>query len=374
MSSPRKPVAANLPDFPWDLLLPAKQKALAYPGGIIDLSVGTPVDDVPQSAQAALAAASNSPGYPVTQGSPAFREAVAQWLMEECSVLHCPADSVLPTLGLKEAVAWLPFLLGLTSEHTVVVPALAYPTYEVGARLVGARVLRCDDHTQWQDDPSVAFVWLNSPSNPTGRVMTASQMKAIVNVARERNIIVASDECYLELWWTEHRPVSVLSDEVSGGDFGQLLALHSLSKRSNLAGYRIGSITGDAALIGELLSARKHLGHIVPAPTLAAAVAAYGDRTSANEQRERYRNRRTALINALNAAGFHVDDSAGSLFIWATTGEDCWDTVNRLAEIGILVAPGTFYGPTGSRHIRIALTAKDEAVAEACERLRVFAH
>ncbi|NDB18600.1 MAG: succinyldiaminopimelate transaminase [Actinobacteria bacterium] len=370
MRSHRSALAARLPDFPWDTLAPATQTAAKHPEGIIDLSMGTPVDDVPTSVQQALAATANAPGYPRTEGTPQFREAVSDWLIAECGVSGCAPSSIIPTAGLKEAVASLPLLLGLGAEHSVVVPELAYPTYEVGAIAAGARVIRASSIDDWAHDESVALVWVNSPSNPTGRILAADELRATVEAARRLGAVVASDECYLDLWWSGERPVSVLSDAVCAGDHHSLLALHSLSKRSNLAGYRVGSIAGDPAIVRELLAARKHLGLIVASPNLAAATAAYLDRESVAQQRERYRQRRDLLLPALAAAGLRVEHSEGSLFLWATEGVDGWTTVDRLADLGILVAPGSFYGPAGSHHVRIALTTTDEQIANASRRLR----
>ena len=370
MASPRTPLADRFPDFPWDLLAPAKARAAAHPDGLIDLSMGTPVDPVPAPVQAALAAASNAPGYPLTQGTPDFRGAVSDWLHAEAGVSADASSAVLPTIGLKEAVASLPTLLGLGPQDAVVVPELAYPTYEVGAIAAGARVIRADDLGSWAHDDSVGLVWVNSPANPTGRVLSVQQLRDVVSAARRIGAVVASDECYLDLWWQGQRPPSALSSDVCGADVSGVLALHSLSKRSNLAGYRVGSISGDPALVSRLLAARKHLGLIVPAPNLAAAAAAYRDRASVDAQRERYRRRRDVLIPALVSAGFRIDHSEASLFIWATAGEDCWASVDRLADIGLLVAPGVFYGPAGGHHVRIALTATDSAVASAAQRLR----
>jgi succinyldiaminopimelate transaminase len=334
--------------------------------------MGTPVDPVPESAQAALIAASNAPGYPLTHGTPEFRGAVAQWLADSCEVLDYPEDAVLPTLGLKEAVAWLPTLLGLGPEHTVVIPSLAYPTYEVGAVMAGAQIVRADSPADWPTS-GVDLVWLNSPANPTGAVLAADQMAQAVAAARDAGATVASDECYLELWWTDNKPTSVLHPSINGGRLDGLLALHSLSKRSNLAGYRVGTITGDPDLVHDLLTSRKHLGHIVPAPSLAAAAAALTDVQSAQTQRNRYRARREVLITAFTNAGFRVDESAGSLFLWLGRDEDCWLTVRALSEVGILVAPGEFYGTAGTHHIRVALTASDEAIAMVPERLAALA-
>lgn len=368
--APRRDVASALPDFPWDLLTPHKRVASEHPEGLIDLSMGSPVDAVPTSVIAAAAAAADSPGYPTTHGTPEFRQAVARWLAASLDVSDYPPDDVLPTLGSKEAVAWLPLMLGLGAGHTVVAPTLAYPTYEVGALVAGCTFVRADDPAQWPAD--VSLVWLNSPSNPTGAVKTSEQMRRVVDAARERGAIVASDECYIELTWRAPA-TSVLHRSVSGGNFDSLLALHSLSKRSNLAGYRVASITGDAQLVGSLLQVRKHLGHLVPAPMLAAACAAYGDVGHAAQMRGAYGRRRDVLNQALVAAGFTCDVDAGSLFIWASRGLNCWKTVELLAELGILVAPGTFYGPAGESHVRIALTASDASIDAAAARLRHLA-
>ena len=370
MRSRRSALAARLPDFPWDTLASAKQAAQSHPDGIVDLSMGTPVDDVPLAVQRALASAANAPGYPRTEGTPAFRAAVCEWLTNQWQVSGLDSSHVIATAGLKEAVASLPMLLGLGPHDSIVIPELSYPTYEVGAITAGARVIRAASIDDWAGDDSVALVWLNSPANPTGRIMSADELRATVDAARGLGAIVASDECYLDLWWTGPRPTSVLSDAVCGGEHQGLLALHSLSKRSNLAGYRVGSIAGDPKLVAELLAARKHLGLMVASPNVAAATAAYIDSESVTEQHERYRRRRDLLVPALEQAGLRIEHSEGSLFLWATEDKDCWSTVSRLAKIGVLVAPGVFYGPSGSSHVRIALTATDEHIENASKRLR----
>jgi succinyldiaminopimelate transaminase len=355
-----------MPDFPWDLLEPAKARAAAHPDGIVDLSVGTPVDSVPGLIRRALADASDAPGYPLTAGTPALRAAIAGWLARACGAPVEPG--VLPTLGSKELVAWLPTLLGVRPGDTVVIPSVCYPTYEVGAMLAGATVVRSDSLTALGPDPRVKLVWINSPSNPTGRVLPAEHLRKVVDWARERGAVVASDECYLALGW-ESRPVSVLDESVTGGDYTGVLAVHSLSKRSNLAGYRAGFVGGDPALIAGLLAVRKHAGMIVPAPVQAAMIAALGDESHVDEQRERYAARRDTLRTALVKAGFELSHSEAGLYLWSTRGEDCWQTVDWLAERGILAAPGAFYGPAAAQHVRIALTATDERVAAAVTRL-----
>ncbi|AGL20874.1 succinyldiaminopimelate transaminase [Actinoplanes sp. N902-109] len=359
-------LSATLPDFPWDLLEPAKAVAAAHPGGIVDLSVGTPVDPVPAVVRAALAGASDAPGYPLTAGTPALRAAIASWLARSCGASGTPG--VLPTIGSKELVAWLPTLLGVRPGDVVVIPRVCYPTYEVGVKLAGAEVVRADALTALGPDPRVKLIWINSPANPTGRVLPAAHLRKVVDWARERGALVASDECYHSLGW-EETPVSVLSDEVTGGDYTGVLAVHSLSKRSNLAGYRAGFVAGDPAVVRELLAVRKHAGMIVPAPVQAAMIAALEDEQHVAEQRERYASRRSALRAALTSAGFRIEESTAGLYLWSTRGEDCWKTVDWLAERGILAAPGAFYGPSAAQHVRVALTATDERVAAAVARL-----
>jgi succinyldiaminopimelate transaminase len=360
------PLSSKLPDFPWDLLEPAKAVAAAHPGGIVDLSIGTPVDPVPPVIRAALADASDAPGYPLTAGTPALRAAITAWTAATCAASG--TFGVLPTIGSKELVAWLPTLLGVGPGDVVAIPQVCYPTYEVGVQLAGATVVRADSLTALGPDTRVKLLWINSPSNPTGRVLPVEHLRKVVAWARERGVTVVSDECYLTLGW-EATPVSILSDEVCGGDHTGLLAVHSLSKRSNLAGYRAGFVAGDPALVAELLAVRKHAGMIVPAPVQAAMIAALGDETHVEAQRARYAARRTALKQALLAAGFALEHSEAGLYLWASRGEDCWATVQWLAERGILAAPGAFYGPAGAQHVRVALTATDERVAAAVERL-----
>ena len=355
-------MSAGLPDFPWDQLDPARERAGGHPDGLVDLSMGTPVDPVPEAVRAALSAAADSPGYPLTAGTPALRAAITEWVTRACDAK--PGFGVLPTIGSKELVAWLPTLLGIGPGDTVVIPTVCYPTYEVGVRLAGANVLRSDSLTGI-GPARVRLIWLNSPSNPTGQVLPPAHLRKVLDWAAERDVIVASDECYLPLGW-EATPVSILSlvEEYRG-----VLAVHSLSKRSNLAGYRAGFVSGDPALVGELLAVRKHAGMLVPQPVQAAMVAALRDESHAVEQRERYGARRARLRPALEKAGFTVHHSEAGLYLWATRDEDCWSTVDWLAERGILVAPGTFYGPAGARHVRFALTATDERLSSAVDRL-----
>ena len=364
-------LAARLPRFPWDALEPYRAKALAHPGGIVDLSIGTPVDSVPDVVREALAAASDAPGYPATAGTRALRQAAAGWLARRHQVTVDP-DDVLPVIGTKELIAGLPTLLGLGPGDVVVHPELAYPTYDVGARMAGARPVAADGLVSLGPEP-VRLVCLNSPSNPTGRVLPADHLRKVVAWARERGTVVASDECYISLGFTE-RPLSVLHPDACGGSHEGLLAVHSLSKRSNMAGYRFGFVTGDPSLVAELLAIRKQAGMIVPGPVQAAAVAALNDDAHADAQRARYAARRHVLRPALEAAGWAVEHSQAGLYLWAAhPGRDCWESVAALAEAGILVAPGSVYGSSGARHVRVALTGTDERIAAAAERLPALA-
>jgi len=360
-------LSASLPVFPWDTLADVTAAARAHPDGIVDLSVGTPVDAVAPIIRDALAAASSAPGYPTTAGTPALRASAVAALRRRYGIDGLSNDAVLPVVGTKELIAWLPTLMGLDGDDVVVIPELAYPTYDVGARLAGAQVLQADSLTQL-GPIRPKLVYLNSPSNPTGAVLGVDHLRKVVGWARERGALIASDECYLGLGW-DAEPLSVLHPDVCGGDHTGLLAVHSLSKTSSLAGYRAGFVAGDPAVVAELLAVRKHAGMMVPSPIQAAMVAALDDDAHEKEQRERYGRRRDLLLPAVRGAGFTIEHSEAGLYLWATRGEPCRDTAAWLAERGILVAPGEFYGPRGAKHVRIALTATDERIDAAVARL-----
>lgn len=361
-----------LPDFPWDSLTGAKARATAHPGGIVDLSVGTPVDPTPDVAREALIAASNSPGYPTVIGTPELRAAMVEWFERRRGVRITEAG-VLPTVGSKELVAHLPSLLGLGPEDTVVHPFVAYPTYDVGARLAGATPVASDDLSEWPD--STRLVWLNSPGNPHGHVLSVERLAEIVAWARERGAVVASDECYAELAWDEpwrsEGVPSLLDPRISGGDSTGLLVAYSLSKQSNLAGYRAAMVAGDEQILAEIREIRKHSGMMLPGPVQAAMTAVLGDDQHMIDQRERYRARRDLLMPVVRAAGLELDpESAAGLYLWGRAERaSSSDVVDAMAERGILVAPGTFYGPAGDGYVRMALSATDERIAAAAERL-----
>ncbi len=366
----------SLPEFPWDRLEPYRVRAPAR--GLIDLSIGTPVDATPDIVQGALRDASDAHGYPTVWGTPELRDAAAGWL-RRCHGVQAIPDAILPTIGSKELVAALPFQLGLTDRDVISIPAIAYPTYDIGARIAHAGVVLADGVEELEAarvrvdaaGRSLRMVWLNSPSNPTGAVLSKDELRDIVTWGRTHGILIVNDECYIELGW-DVTPISMLHPDVcgTGADAHDgLLVVHSLSKRSNLAGYRGAFITGDAALIKRLLEFRKHTGYMVPMPVQCAETVAYADDAHAVAQRARYARRRELLRSALGAAGYRVESSHAGLYLWTTRDEDCWITLGRLADLGILCAPGAFYGAAGERHVRIALTGTDADIEEATSRL-----
>lgn len=364
----------SLPDYPWDTLAPYRATADAHPGGVCDLSIGTPVDPTPPVIREALAAAADWPGYPTTAGTPQLRGAIADWYARVFGATLDPATQVLPLVGSKEAVAWLPTLLGLAGRGLAVAhPAAAYPTYAMGATLAGveARVLDVDDILAGASLEGVGLLWINSPGNPTGRVLDPETLAAVVRRTREAGVVLASDECYARLGWEgEDTAPGILDPRVVGDDHTGVLSVYSLSKQSNLAGYRAAFLAGDPALVGPLTNARKHAGMIMPGPMQAAAIAALKDEAHVREQKELYRARRAVLRPAVEAFGARIDHSEAGLYLWATRDEDCWDTIEALAQRGIIAGPGAFYGEAGARHVRIALTASDDVIREAADRLR----
>ncbi|HEV2797808.1 MAG TPA: succinyldiaminopimelate transaminase [Nocardioides sp.] len=361
-------VSQRLPDFPWDKLTDHAATARSHPDGVVDLSVGTPVDPTPEVVQQALRDAADSPGYPTTIGLETTRRAAIDWLARRHGVTGLGLDGVLPVIGSKELIGSMALHLGIGAGDLVGYPALAYPTYEVGAALAGADSLATDSLTAF-GPRTPRLLWLNSPANPSGRVLPLDHLRKVVEWCRERGTILVSDECYIECAWEAERPLSILDPQVSGGSHEGVLAVHSLSKRSNLAGYRCAFVAGDPALVGELLAVRKNLGLQMPGPQQRAMIAALEDDEHVAVQHATYAARRTKLKQALESAGFRIDHSEASLYLWATRGEDCWTTVSDLADRGILVAPGDFYGRAGHQHVRVAFTATDERVDAAVARL-----
>ncbi|WP_144795634.1 succinyldiaminopimelate transaminase [Microbacterium paludicola] len=361
----------DLADYPWDAVVPFRERAAAHPQGLVDLSIGSPVDPTPEVIRTALSAATDAHAYPQNIGTPALREAIVAWYARRRGVPELSVDEVLPTVGSKELVALLPTLLGLGEGDIVVHPRVAYPTYEVGARIAGATPVAADDPASWPD--GAKLIWINSPGNPDGRTWSAEELTLAVRRARELGAVLASDECYAELgWdgpWAEETIPSVLDPRVTDGSRRNLLSVYSLSKQSNLAGYRAAFVAGDAEVIADLLRARKHLGLMMPSPVQQAMVVALGDDEHVAAQKELYRVRRDLLLPALQEAGFRIDGSEAGLYLWATEGRDAWESMGRLADLGILAGPGPFYGADSARHVRLSLTAPTERIEEGARRL-----
>lgn len=368
----------NLPDYPWDAMAPYQATAAKHPDGVVNLSIGTPVDPTPALIQDALKAAADAPGYPTTHGTLALRQAIVDWFARRRNVSGLDPADVMPTVGSKELVAWLPLLLGLGAGDVVVRPKVAYPTYDMGAVFAGATAVAADSLEELDAETlaRVRLVWVNSPGNPTGIVRGVAELKALVEQARAIGAVVASDECYGELGWGawdtanggEAVP-SVLDARVSGGSNDGLLAIYSLSKQSNVAGYRAAFVAGDSAIMANMVNSRKHAGMILPYPVQQAMRVALGDDAHVKEQKDRYRSRREQLVGALEAFGFTIHHSEAGLYLWCTAGEDTWTTIGRLAELGILAGPGTFYGEAGNGFVRVALTGSDERIGAAVSRL-----
>ncbi|WDH79759.1 succinyldiaminopimelate transaminase [Microbacterium esteraromaticum] len=365
----------DLADYPWDAVVPYRERASQHPDGLVDLSIGSPVDPTPEVIRAALAEATDAHAYPQTTGTPSVRQAIVDWYARRRGVPDLREANVLPTIGSKELVALLPTLLGLGEGDVVVHPRVAYPTYAVGATVAGATPVAADDPAEWPEGSKL--IWINTPGNPDGRTWTLDELRVAVKRARELGAVLASDECYAELGWDgpwRHEPIpSVLDPRVTGGTRSDLLSVYSLSKQSNLAGYRAAFIAGCARVVGGILTARKHLGLMPPAPVQHAMAVALGDDAHVAAQKVLYRQRRDALVPALEAAGFRIDGSEAGLYLWATEGRDAWESMGRLAELGILAGPGHFYGAHSAQHVRLSLTAPSERVQQAAARLTTSA-
>ncbi|KFF59677.1 N-succinyldiaminopimelate aminotransferase [Cryobacterium sp. MLB-32] len=361
----------SLPDYPWDQMVPFMSRAKAHSDGIVDLSIGSPADETPRVVREALAQATDAHAYPQTAGTPELQQAIVAWYARRRGVTNLSEKNVLPTIGSKELVALMPFMIGIGEGDTIVHPRAAYPTYAIGAAIAGATALASDDPAEWP--AGTKLIWLNSPGNPDGRVLSVAELRAAVLRARELGAVIVSDECYAELGWDEPwdaEPIpSILDPRVIDGSLTNVIAIYSLSKQSNMAGYRAAFAAGDADVLARLLTVRKHAGLMLPAPLQTAMIAALGDDDHVSVQRERYRARRAVLKPALEAAGFRIDNSEAGLYLWATEGRPAWESIARLADRGILAGPGPFYGDFFDDHVRFSLTATDERIAAAAKRL-----
>lgn len=363
--------------YDWGRIAAYKTTAKAAPGGMIDLSVGSPADPVPASVRQALADAADAPnayGYPATAGTADLRQAIDEWFREQRGVdLKSLNAGVTPTVGSKEAVALMASLLHLGPGDVVVQPRVSYPTYEIGTQLAGASVLKVDDVADvdsWANVPNVKAVWVNSPCNPTGAVISADWLAEIVAAARRIGAVVLSDECYALMDWRSGASAApcALNAQVCEGSASNVLVLYSLSKQSNMAGYRTAFIAGDYQLVGEMAEYRKQIGQIIPGPVQAAMAAGLRDADAVRAQRQRYAARLKMLVEALRSHGYDAAMPQGALYVWvkAKSG-DCWADMAALAELGVIASPGEFYG--APEYLRFSATATDESIADACARL-----
>jgi succinyldiaminopimelate transaminase len=353
------------PPYPYDRLDDAKATAAAHDGGLVDLSIGTPCDPPPPAVVEALARSGAERGYPPSIGSAAYREAAAGWMARRLGV-DVAAAHVAACVGTKELVAGLPHWLRLRrpDRDTVLHPAVSYPTYAMGAQLAGCRAVpyRTLDAIDPADAARALCLWVNVPGNPDGSL---ADLGAAAAWGRERGVPVLSDECYVEFTW-DGPPRTILEHGLDG-----VLAVHSLSKRSNLAGARAGCYAGDPDLVHYLAELRKHAGFMVPGPVQAAAVVAWGDDAHVEEQRARYLGRLGAMRAALSLLDVDVPMPAGSFYLWAPAPDgDAWALTHRLAELaGALVAPGELYGPFATDHVRVAVVQPDDRIALVADRL-----
>ena len=372
--------------YDWSRIDTYRRRAQQCPGGLVDLSVGSPVDPVPRSVKEALAAAADdgqARGYPKTTGDDSLRQAATDWFRRRRGVdLDAVGADLVPTVGSKEAVALMASLLHLGQGDRVVQPKVSYPTYAIGTQLAGAQVTTVDDSVDtdsWVDLPGVRAVWINSPGNPSGQVIDRAGLAKIVRAARSIGATVLSDECYAMLDWSEHTQVGqnapipaspcILEPEVCGGDASGILCLYSMSKQSNMAGYRAALVAGDAHLVKAMTAYRKQAGLIVPGPVQRAMRAALEDGEAVMAQREIYARRLQALAQALTSYGYNAVMPQGGLYIWAQARSgDCWADMADLARMGILASPGEFYGD--GHRLRFSSTISDDQLELALERLR----
>ncbi|HUP86296.1 MAG TPA: aminotransferase class I/II-fold pyridoxal phosphate-dependent enzyme [Acidimicrobiales bacterium] len=360
------------PPYPYDRLDPMKAKAEALEGGVVDLSIGTPNDPPPKLVLDALASSNSERGYPASIGTAAYRDAASGWMARRLGV-EVAASAVAACIGTKEFVASVPQYLHLRTPErdTVLYPSISYPTYEMGAILAGCRAVAVPVDDEWhldlsaiaEEDAARALVlWVNTPGNPAGQI---DDLGAAAAWGRAHGVPVFSDECYVEFTW-DGPPHTILEHGLDG-----VVAVHSLSKRSNLAGARAGFYAGDGDLVEYLEEVRKHAGFMVPGPVQAAAAAALADDDHVTVQRNRYAERLSYFADVLRTRADDVRLPGGGFYLWlAAPGGDAWGFAEQLAaEGGVLVTPGDTFGSQGDGYVRVALVQPMERLRLVEQRL-----
>ncbi|HUR18050.1 MAG TPA: aminotransferase class I/II-fold pyridoxal phosphate-dependent enzyme [Acidimicrobiales bacterium] len=405
------------PVYPYERLAGAQKLAQAHEGGMVDLSIGTPNDAPPPAVVAALSSSNAERGYPASVGNAGYREAASGWMQRRLGVTVEPA-AIYACVGTKEFVTTLPHWLNLRRPDldTVLYPSVSYPSYAMGATLAGCRAVTVPVDEHWRlelsaidaaDAARALCLWVNTPGNPAGQV---EDVAAAAAWGRAHGVPVFSDECYVEFIWgatdaTARRvPIRGVPHEVtepgSGFDEGStepaapgvrheegkpestrrtilehgregVVAVHSLSKRSNLAGLRAGFYAGDADITQYLSEVRKHVGMLVPGPVQAAGAVALGDDDHVEAQRGLYRERIQVFAGILGDIGVQAPEPEGGFYLWAPAPDgDAWGFAERLArDGGCLVSPGDLYGAAGAGHVRVALVQPVERLALVAERL-----
>ncbi len=362
------------PPYPYDRLDKFKSLAQNFEGGLVDLSIGTPCDAPSPEVVAALSVSNSERGYPPSIGSDALRNAAQAWMQRKFAIT-VPTTQIAACIGSKEFVATTPQYMKLRNpdRDTVLFPAVSYPTYEMGAILAGCRPVAVPmtptgglnlEKISPTDVDRAIMIWSNSPNNPTGAL---DDLQAVATWGRKNGVPVFSDECYVEFTWSR-KPESILQHGIDG-----VVAVHSLSKRSNLAGVRVGFYAGDADIVNYLKEVRKHVGMLVPGPTQAAGVVALNDDDHVVAQRNVYLRRLETLATVLSKwSGFEIQMPSGGFYLWFDA-KDGWEFAERLArEGGALVSPGDFYGAGGANNVRVAAVQPDDKIELLFNRLEII--
>ncbi|CAB4877111.1 unannotated protein [freshwater metagenome] len=379
------PLIDELGTYPFARLTDARARLEASGVQLIDFGVGEPREQTPAFIREALIdAVSGEPisAYPLAAGLAELREAIAEWAHGRFGVRLDPDLEILPTLGTKEAIFHLAqVLIGKGSLRDVVaVTTPGYPVPLRGARFAGAQVVEIplDPQQDWMPDLDriapdlwrrLAILWVNLPNNPTGAVAPPGWFADLAARCRREGVLLASDEAYSEIWLEGEPPDSVLGVD----DPTHVLAFHSLSKRSAMPGYRSGFVAGDPMLIAAMKQVRPSLGVTPQAFVQRASIAAWRDEGHVGEMRDRYRAKRDILVPALRAAGLEPVGGPGGFFLWCRVDENAETLAARLLDHGLVVAPGTFFGPSGAGHVRVALVPSLEDCEHAARLLRAFA-